>query len=59
MLRACRSALRRTREELFDPRLSSLHRRFQRLLQVRCRTHVDASLAQLLLSKSIRAHVCV
>ena len=47
MLRRGRSALHRTREELIDPRLHWL--RFQRLLQVRCRSHVYTPLAQLLL----------
>ena len=57
MLRRCRSALHRTREELIDPRLS--RRRFQRLLHFGCRAHVDTALAQLLLGESIRAvHVC-
>jgi hypothetical protein len=46
-------------EELFDLRLSRLHRRFQRLLQFRCCAHVDASLTQLLLGKSICVHVRV
>ena len=60
MLRRGRSALHRTREELIDPRLSGWHRlRFQRLLQVRCRAHVDTRLAQLLLGKNIRARVRV
>ena len=57
MLRRSRSALHRTREELIDPRLHWL--RFQRLLQVRRRAHVDTPLAQILLSKNIRARGCV
>ena len=32
----CRSLLHHTRKELVNPRLSRLHRRLQRLLQVRC-----------------------
>jgi hypothetical protein len=55
MLRACRSALHRTREELIDPRLS--RRRFQRLLHFGCWAHVDTPLAQLLLGNGIRALV--
>ena len=41
MLHRSRSALHRTWEELMDKRLPRLHRRFQRLLQVRCCAHVD------------------
>ena len=52
-----RSALHRTGEELFDPRLS--RRCFQRLLQLRCRAHADTALAQFLLGKSIRARACL
>ena len=57
MLCRGRSALHRMREELIDPRFHWL--RFQRLLQVRRRAHVDTLLAQLLLSKNVRARACV
>ena len=59
MLRRSRSALHRTRDKFFDPRLSRLQRRFQRLLHVGCRAHVDIPLARFTLGKSIRARMRV